>query len=192
MRPLKDIFFIRANADDAGKVKLGNIEIQIDTDFNKYHHSVQCGEIAYCPMKISNEFIVDFELKPGDKIYFHHFTVAPGNEYIVNGEKLYKCHYRDMYCVVRDGKIIPVQDYVFLTPIKESEENFKSKSGLWLKPEAANIPMEGKVEFSCKSAESQGIEIGHRVRYLKDSDYDLKVEGQMYYIMRAKRIIALV
>ncbi len=183
---------IRANHEDEGKIKIGSTTIEIDPAFNPYRYAVQSGTIAYCPMKVDRDFVYDIELFPGDLVFFHHFVVSPETAQTVNNELLYAAKYRDLYCVIRDNKIISLQDYVFLSPVKEDESTCKNSLGLWIKPAPDNIPLVGRVEATCKEAEKMGIKVGDHVRYLRNSDYDLKINNKVYYRMKAKRIIALV
>lgn len=191
MRPLRNTFMIRAKWEDEGKIKIAGTEIIIDLGFNPYRYAVQVGEVAACPMKIDRDFIYDVEIRPNDIVYFHHFCVSKENAQVVNGEILYAVKYRDIYCVIRDGEIIPMQDYVFLSSVLEDESKCKTKSGFWLKSEPEPIPLVGKVEATCKKAMEQGINVGDVVRFLKNSDYEITVEGKKYFRMKSSRIIAL-
>ncbi len=189
MRPLSNTFMVRARLEDEGRIKIANgVDIIIDPGFNPYRYAVQVGEIAHCPKKIDADFIYDFELFPGDQIWFHHFCVSQDTAQVVDGEILYAIRYSQIYCVVRNGIIIPCQDYVFLTPVLEDESNCKTKSGLWIKSTQDPIPLIGKVEFTSKKADD--IKVGDIVKFRKDSDYDLKINGTLYYIMREARIAA--
>ncbi len=183
---------VRADIGNEGVVKIGDKTITIDPAFNPYRYAVQVGEVVAVPFKIDRDFISDFEIKVSDKIHMHHFCISHDNAQEVNGEILYAVKYRDIYCVVRDGKILPCQDYVFLSEVLEDESNCKSKSGLWLKSTQDPMPLVGKVEATCKKAMEDGIIVGEHVRFLKNSDYEIIIENKKYYRMKAQRIIALV
>ncbi len=193
MRPLLDLYYIRADASlETRHTMTGGQEIYIEKDFNPYERAVQFGEIVHCPMRISNNLLYEVDLRPGDKIYFHHFVVQEDNFDEINGEKLYRCMYNNIFCVVRDGEIIPVQDWVFLTPVLEPEENYKTKSGIILKTERKTLRNIGEVQFMCKRAEQWGLKKGDQVYWMNDSDYKIKVEGKEYWRMSLRRILATV
>lgn len=198
MRPIRDLFYVRADAEQETKHKFASgKEIYISEpivgsdktrEFSPYERAVQVAEIVYCPMKISSGFINDLELKPGDRIYTHHFVIQPDNYEEIAGEKLYRCTYDNVFCVIRDNNILPIQDFVFLTPVLEPIENFESASGIALKPERGILPNIGEIQIVSIAAAKLGLKKGDHVYWSANSDYSMTVEGKGYWRMRASRI----
>lgn len=202
MRPIRDLFYIRSDAslETTHKFASGK-EIYISEpivtadhtkSFSPYERAVQFGEIVHCPMQISIGQIYDVELAPGDRIYFHHFIVQPDNCDEIKGETLYRCAYKDIFCVIKNGEIIPVQDYCFLSYIEESKLNLVSPSGIFLKPQADTLRNIAKVEATSKVCKELGLEIGDKVVWMNDSDYKMKVEGKELIRMSFRRIVGKV
>lgn len=202
MKPIRNIIYVRANAQERNIHRLATgkelfIADPIATsdkyaDFNEYERVVQYGIIVHLPTKIEPHYVFDQELKEGDKIWFHHFVVAEDNQDTINDEKLYRCHYRDVYAIERDGELIPVQDYVFLSYVMEEKHMYMSESGLFIKPEPTTQRNIGLIEYSCKTAERYGLKKGDKVYWLDNSDYKMTINGKEYIRMKLNRIVALV
>lgn len=200
MRAVRDLFYVRADAEQETKHKFKNgHEIYIsepiatldkEKEFSPYERAVQVAEIVCVPMRISKGYVNNFPLKEGDKIYVHHFVIQPDNYDEIDGEKLYRCMYENIFCVIRDGELLPVQDYVFLTSVLEPEENYKTKSGIFLKTEPETLRNIGEIQFLCKQAEEQGLKKGDHVYWLDNSDYSMTIEGNHYWRMKLSRIVA--
>lgn len=211
MKTIKDFFYISVEKEFDNELPFKGVDgksIILDTDFNKLHHVTQVGRIVTTPLaitprklKIDNTgaeyyegYRYDTPLMVGDKVYFHHFVVCPENEVVINNCKTYICHVKDIYCVVRGGKIIMLEDYCFVSPIKEAEENYQKKIGdtiLYLKSSPGLINCEGRIEFASQAAIDEGVVPGDKVVIHKDSEYELEVEGVTYYRISVKYILAV-
>lgn len=184
--------FLISPAEDKTKVKLGNIELELDTKADPYKFVPRCGIVHETPsiiryydhrnQKISKR--VDVNIEKGDKIYFHHFTVNEINKV----QDYYKCDYEHTYCVIKDGEIKMLEDYVFVSPIYEDEANIKTKSGIFIKIQPDKIHEFGKVEHISPFYESWGLKQGDQVFFTKNSEYEMEVEGKKYYRMRVQDI----
>ena len=96
-------------------------------------HVREYGKVVSVPRSLSPELKTKMNLQVGDKIYFHFHTVSEENRYEVNGQRVYKVHYSEVYCAIRDEQIIMLNDYVLCEPVMETEEDIKTPAGIYLK-----------------------------------------------------------
>lgn len=210
MNILRDVFWIRADKDSNKKLNIKGHDgkyLQLDTDFNKYENAVQQGEIVFVPSAITKHskrynhiqgqyeesgFRNNFKIQEGDKVYFHHFVVDPRGSAIINEEELFQCHYRDIYCVVRDGKIHMIENWVLISPIKETEDDYNKRTGgvmLVTKPILGYFKQTGIVSHINDFAKDFGIQEGNKIYFAEESDYEIKIEGVIYYRMKLSNIL---
>jgi co-chaperonin GroES (HSP10) len=190
--PLKNHYLISANEDENEHTESG---IWIDRTWDKYKHAVQCGIIESSPLKITTPFRDDVEINKGDKVYFHHFVVQQDNYVIEDGKKLFQCPRFNLYCVVKNGIPVMVDDWVLVSPILETESDIIKTFGtlkLYTKSTPDELHLMATAEFISKQAEGQGIIAGDIVVYKKDADYDIMIEGKKYYRMKLANVVAVI
>jgi hypothetical protein len=90
---------------------------------------------------------------------------------------------RDMiYMVIKDGKYIPTDDNVFVSPIAEES--------LWRGiHEASNV---GIAKYVNDILKSQGIENGSKIVFKQGSKYIFEIAGERFFMMKNRRIVAKV
>lgn len=192
MKPIRDTFIVYSDKSLEYVLKLNNgLDLYIDPDFNKYHNAVQFGIVEQTPCVISKNFRNDVEIKIGDKVYFHHFVVQDNNEIEYNGKKCYKCNYKDIYCIVRDGQIIMLEDWIFSVPINKKSEEFV-KSGIYLPEFNKKKIRQCKIVHVSKYAKRNGLKEGMIAIHIQGADYEMPVEGKKLLRMRTHFIIAAV
>src|SRR3972149_11987988 len=165
IQPLKDVFLVSANEEENSKTKS---VIFIDTTWDKYKHAVQNGIIQQVPLSISKKYKNDVQLKKGDKIYFHHFVVQPDNYILDEGRRLYKTDYFNIYCVIRKSNPVMLEDWIFASPVMETEEDiakFYGKLKLFTKPAPGMKKLLAKAEFISKQGVEQGLKAGDTIIY---------------------------
>lgn len=190
--PLKDCFLVSADEEKNSKTKSG---LFLDVTWNKYLHAVQDGIIEEIPLSISKKYRYDVKLKKGDKIFFHHFTIQPDNYLLDEGRKLYKADYFNIYCIIRGGVPVVLEDWVLATAIPETEEDITKKYGsltLYTKAVVGKKRLLAKAEYISKQAEEQGLKVGDTIIYKTDADYEMMVEGKEYYRMKLINIAAII
>ena len=192
IQPLKNVFLVSANESANEYTESG---IWIDRSWDKYKHAVRNGIIRQVPLSISKKYKNDVELKKGDKIYFHHFTVQPDNYILDEGHRLYKADYFNIYCVIRKGNPVVIEDWLFASPVMETEEDITKIYGklkLYTKASPDRKKLLAKAEFISKEAEKQGLKAGDTIIYKNDADYEMTVEGKLYYRMKLANVAAVV
>jgi len=137
------------------------------------------------------------EIFPGDKIYFHYLS-ADEQEMMIhpeNGRKMLRVPESSIFCIVRNGEIIPFGGHVLAKPIysediKEIDVDGKkimarvSDSGLVTSTEVSYIKNSSKVCYIGDSlnGEDLGVKAGDTVVMEINSHKEYEIEGENYHI----------
>ena len=188
-RPRADYIFIQADKDKAKHYKKGALDIIIDTRFNPHARLNVCqdGIVKYLPLKLTNKGNV--EANVGDRVFCHHFLCDDENRVDVNGEVIYHILYECVYFKIIEGQIIMLNDFNLVESMEEKE-----KSSIIITPDLAKKKSNntGVIRHVNKELAELGVKSGDTVVFTKNSDYDIDVDGTMYYCMRNKDIVAIV
>lgn len=195
MKLIKDTFLVRADKDLKKTLSIKGHDgkfLFLDTDFGKYEHATQVGEIASTPLEISPQYLYDNQLSEGDKIIFHHFVVQPDNSIRSDGEELFRCDYFHIWCKIKDEKIHPLEDFIFVEPILEPESSLWSENKLvQTKTKREFLQNQGIVFAASKSAKIKGVKVGDKVFFTNNADYDIKIIDKLLWRMRIRNIIGI-
>ena len=80
----------------------------------------------------------------------------------------------------------------FVEQKTESEDDIKTDSGIYFKPEAEDITLRGYVRNMNPWLKEQGIKKGDEVLFSTNSEYEMKIEGKKLLRMRNQDILAKV
>lgn len=83
----------------------------------------------------------------------------------------------------------PLNNYVIIKPIVEEQ---KTDSGIIIPDKAKERPQQGEViAVGSGNPDNDNIKVGAKVVYKKWDCYDIKHEGNMYLIIKAENILAI-
>jgi len=140
------------------EIKVGDTKLFFDPLFNPTQSA-----------KIDGEIVSDDRapFKKGDKCYFH-FNVIEDSHMEGN---LYNVEESRIFCVIRDGKIKMLNNWVLVDPIKEHDEK---------------VDVNGK-EIAGKEVNGIIVEIGAknkgdvaRIKHIEENDLGLNIEDVVY------------
>jgi co-chaperonin GroES (HSP10) len=187
------------------------MEFKINITYEPLKHARQYGIVYKVPEWLPEG--LDFDVKVGDKVYFHHLITAnTGNlniskkfgeaswkDYesehlftLEEKENLYKVHWDHIYARVRKGKIKMLNHWNFIEQRRESEDDIKTKSGIYFKPDVEDVTLRGYVRNMNPWLKAQGIKEGDEVLFSTNSEYEMKIEGEKLLRMRNVDILAKV
>jgi co-chaperonin GroES (HSP10) len=143
----------------------------------------------------SPSFVV---IKEGDEVIVHHNIFRLRNDIKGNvtqsnyhlGDNKYFIPLTEVFMYKRDSDWISLDPYVFVKPIPSREEE-----GLLVgikKEYKGREHQKGIIGFSNKELRSQGVVEGDEVAFSKNSEYEFYIEGELYYKMRTKDILAVI
>lgn len=155
-----------------------------DTSFNPLseENSVQDGEVVYLDERIK-------DIKVGDRVFCHHFLTNEDRELYINGELFYVSEYEDVYFVKNGDDIKMLHTNNLLDIIYEDESNYKSDSGIYLKPTLDKVAHDGVIRLSNPYLmDEDGVGVGDRVRIKQKRPYKIDVDGELMYMVRNDQI----
>lgn len=159
---------------------------------------------------------IEQEVQLKDKIYFKWRTTFNHKNLLAQSMEppawIFRCQYDNIYCVVRDGKIIMIGSHVLIDPIMESWDEILHPTYYDIKDKfGKKIPRPKSEWLQIKTApakkDRQGIvaHIGSPLRgekcYLSAGDKILfkpnmrnliTIEGKKYFVMRQDQIVCKV
>ena len=152
----------------------------------------------------------NWDIQAGDTVYMHYIDLSEGNElFVLDGYHYFNITPSNIFCVVRDGKIIPQLGWILVSPfygkevtdivyyVDDKKVEIKGvvdeKTGLVI--ETGNKPkyLTGVVEHSGKSEgfHKEEIASGSVILFQNKSEFDNEIEGETYYTMRSWDVVAV-
>ena len=184
----KNYFLIKVEKPYEDTIELKNGKrIILNYTFDPLKHARQYGTVYQVPDWLPKG--LELDVKIGDKVYFHHMiTASTGNVSVdkkfsnsssqdlisdnkvrwLDEENLYSVHWDFMYARVRD------------------------ETGIFLKPGVEDIELYGYIRHLSDWMKDQGIKEGDEVVFSVNSEYDMKIEGDVLLRMRNQDILAKV
>lgn len=166
---------------------------------------------------------IAMEVQVGDKIYFHFNTIMNAiqrNEFIhvegihPNRTWYVRVRYDQVFCAVREGKIIPIQGYTFVAPAFETWDDIArptpqvvngkvmlNRDGSpmmkpkdqWIVVKSApeHKYLQGYVKHVGTPLNGDKCEVreGQKILYHRNADWQQSIEGHNYFTMRQNHII---
>jgi co-chaperonin GroES (HSP10) len=189
MKPIRDYFFIKVEKKTEDTVIINGEEITIDTSYDPMKLARQYGVVVETPGALPDG--IDLDIKEGDTVYCHHFLVEDENEVkFYKQELVYKIHWSDVYCRVRNGKLKMLYYWNLVEQKMEDENDFKTESGILLKPNMEEIELYGYIRHMNKEMKNMGVKEGDEVVFSKNSEYDMNIMGEKLMRMRNFDILA--
>ena len=110
-------------------IELGEGKIKIDPTYERGHHQPVRGKVVAVPHRLRYgdsvmlDWDTDMELQVGDEIVVNYNEIHNAlrsfrrSYFILNGKRIIAVRYDKINAGKRDGKIIPVNGYVYVEPI---------------------------------------------------------------------------
>lgn len=164
---------------------------------------------GYTPRYVTCADIVP-EVQVGDKVYFHYLTVDAGNELKgEDGRTYYKLRYNNIFCVVRDGKIIPIGGFVLLQEVYDNDVEKlpqiktekgeliqgitakRTKTGIIYESNVKPKAIEGIVRHTGTPlrVDEREISAGDIVGFELNANLVMTIEGEEYYVIPYRDIL---
>lgn len=180
-----DRYIVKVDRSKESTAKVGDTELIIETSYNPYQHITQQGVVVVLPA--SKKAQVE-DVKVGDTIYFHHFTCAEENDvssYFDSFDSHYMVQKMNVYARTRGEHTCALQNFVFLDPIEESEEDIKTASGIYTKATTDKLFRTGVVRYSV-NPKLKGLKVVYKMNH----DYEMIVAGDTLYRMTEASLLA--
>lgn len=191
MRVFRDFFLVTAAAESSSVLPIKGYNgefLTLDTKFDPVKHSTRIGRISSVPLDFSEKSIDSNTVKMGDKVLFHHFVVQPHNAWLIDRKTYYKAIWEHVWAKIEFDKLIPLNDWVFVEPIRE-EESALFCDTLKLKEYTENISQTGIVFASSGHCKLKGLFEGTKIHFIKDADYEIKFGDKIFWRMKLGAVL---
>ena len=166
-------------------------ELVINSTIESVEHINRIGTVVSAPKSTI--------LKKGDEVIVHHnimrlrngtdHKVVQSDYYIKNN--LYFVPFTEVYAYKRKGDWIVLDPYVFVKPIKfEFQEESKFVLNIKEYSYKGNKKNKGIIKYINKQLKELGVKQGDEVVFSKDSEYEFKIDDEVYYLMNTNDILA--
>lgn len=191
MKVAKDTFLIHVKSANksTGVVGISGSNLVVDTDYNKFKHSTMVGKIYAQSIQVTSQYLYDTPLNVGDDVVFHHFVCQPDHK-VQAFENVYRAEYFHIYAKIVNEMLEPLEDAIFVEPIKEKEEDLFCGL-IKKKTQAGLVQQKGIVFAASKKARAWGILPGDKVHFTRNAEYEIKFLEKDLYRMRIRNILCV-
>jgi len=187
MKPLNKRVIVQVNNRMNDKIMIGKYEFDVDTAFRQFHNAVQKVTVVAATE--------DADVDVGDTVYVHHFVADRENKLPFKDGHYSYLEYINVYCKVKDGKIIMLSDWLLVEPVTADNQQFFDKSdyGLMLNTRQGSDYLDriGILRHMSPSAKKVGLNIGDKILFGKNCEYEIKIEGTVYFRMEVRDVIVV-
>jgi co-chaperonin GroES (HSP10) len=196
---------VRVGSKMQESVKHGSLELQIDPEFNPTNYATICGTVEALPGdspkdEEGNGIMPLVEL--GDKVYFHYLVTS--DEIYNIYDNYYKVPYYWVFCVIRNGDILPIGGWTLCEKLVEEDFNQVEVNGVKISAvlSASGLVTSVTKKPSIKYAtlchigeplENDGyldVEVGNRIAIDVNCNFTNEIEGKSYYTIRQRHLLA--
>lgn len=184
-------------------VKHGSLTLYVDPLFKPGHRRVTSGEVHSIPAGVPDYMKIVPEAQVGDKIYFHYNALSE-DSLIPGSDGLFTIPYDMVFCVVRNGEIIPLAGKILAEKAYDDDVVDLEIGGEIKKVKMS--PSGIVIEVNCKHSEKfatlshigtpmigqerPSVKVGDKIVYIKDGDFVNTIEGREYFVMNQTDILA--
>jgi len=182
MKPLNNRTLVEVEQRVNDKVMVGGKEFILDSVFREYWNTVQ--------MAVVIESDRD-DLETGDVVFVHHFVNAPEQKLPIEGRYSF-LEYTQIYCRLRDNELMVLDNYILVEPVTYGDTGIsQSKHGLLMNTKSPNERIErvGVASLLSDNALKAGLKEGDKILFDKNCEYEILIEGKLYYRMEIRNVI---
>jgi co-chaperonin GroES (HSP10) len=134
--------------------------------------------------------IFNEKISVGDIVFFHHYAAHEDNLISYNGIDYYFQNYEDLYAVIRNDKIIPLEDWIFVRPLEETDDDI-SIGGLLIKPNKDIHVRNGQIAYINDYYSKQiNVNEGDNIVFEHNSNYPIEINGEMLYRTKVFKVLS--
>ena len=175
----------------------GGHKIYLDTRFDAMHKINQVGVIEH-----TNNRLRKIGLEVGRKVVVHHFCLGSSTKdspfeseaVKIHGKKLFKAECPvEVFAYEHEDEWHPINEWVFVIPI--SRQNKLAINSKLTLPEHLNteqVKQVGVIVALNEKLKADGVKIGDKILFTRDSEYEVDLENQKVYIMENEDVVSLI
>lgn len=191
--------------NDKIETKSGLILSKVN-DYKPEWHAILHGNIVSLSPFNHPALRFDDELFFGDKIYFHYLVAIEDNIHEQDGRKFLRVPLYKIFCVVRDGVIIPYGGFVLAKPVYSDDISEVDVDGkkIMAKVSASGLVTTTEVSYNkntsvvchigkpLKGDPDLGVVPGDKVMMHKNSHAEYEIEGDTYHIYEQQDLLCII
>ncbi len=170
----------------------GGLELYVDSRFNEFEHRVNEATVVCSPVKHNTGVEV------GDTLYFHHLVVINDGQPLTGDDNHYLVRYDPNHTVnnqaiayksAKSGHIYSLGGWTLLSPVEEGADPGEQSDLIELVKLTDSPVRKARVAFNAPWVEELGLSVGDVVGIKKNRDYELTIDGDKYFRVRAEDIL---
>ena len=170
----------------------GGLELYVDSRFNEFEHRVNEATVVCSPVKHNTGVEV------GDTLYFHHLVVINDGQPLTGDDNHYLVRYDPSHTVnnqaiayksAKSGHIYSLGGWTLLSPVEEGPDPGDQSDLIELVKLTDSPVRKARVAFNAPWVEELGLSVGDVVGIKKNRDYELTIDGDKYFRVRAEDIL---
>ncbi len=170
----------------------GGLELYVDSRFNEFEHRVNEATVVCSPVKHNTGVEV------GDTLYFHHLVVINDGQPLTGDDNHYLVRYDPNHTVnnqaiayksAESGHIYSLGGWTLLSPVEEGADPGEQSDLIELVKLTDSPVRKARVAFNAPWVEELGLSVGDVVGIKKNRDYELTIDGDKYFRVRAEDIL---
>jgi len=182
MKPSNGRTVVRQEQRVNDTVKVGGQDFLLDPSFRQYWNTVNMAEVVACDRD---------DIEPGDIVCVHHFINAPEQK-LPTKEDLSFLEYNQIYAKIKDNEIMVSEEYVLVEPVTYGEAGLVTETNGFLTSTHSEKDMVDKIGVIAHMGariKAQGYNVGDKIIFNKNCEYEMFILGKLYYRMEARDVI---
>ena len=188
MRAPTDYIIVSSDSVLNDKMKFGSLELYVPVNEPNWTHA------AKIKMMVIGVSETTKDVSPGEMVWINFNSALNSACAIHQGDEIWlkvaakgNNYVGDVYAVERDGKIVPVFDWVLVEPGMMP----KMESTLLL-PDEKSRKSENFGTIKYISENSIGLKVGDKVGFHKDDAFENDFNGEKLYTIKLDRILTII
>ena len=168
------------------------LTLHVDTRFNEFKHRVTEGPVIAAPMRH------DTGVEEGDTLYFHHLVVLNEGQALTGFDKHFLVRYDPEHTInnqaiayksKKSGHIYTLAGWSLLSPVDQDAPPGTQSDLIEIVKLEETPVRKARVAFTAPWIEELGLEVGDIVGIKKNRDYEITIDGNTYFRVRAEDIL---
>lgn len=181
---LNEQYIVRFDTLTRETVKVGGLDFQLDTRFNRQHHAAEEGLVVAAPE--------DDIIKVGDTAICQYLVIEEKNRLSEDKDGYYQLSTRDqIFCILREKmdsterEIIMIDGMILVKPEETAENEYESNDFGFAVPKAEVKGRETIAVVTHIGNDVTNVKVGDRVKIHKAAQYPITLNGERYYRVRS-------
>ena len=157
------------------------LKVQCHWATEQHNFKNHTGIIIGTPIRIDNQYFKDYPLVIGDRVMISHAVTEKRYEV---GHNKYMAEYFDLFAKFTDNGIVPLDEFLII-------EREMEAANVLLYERAKQSQKFGRLVAASERAKELGVEVGDRIYFTHNANYEYRVDAKLYTRIRIRNIIGV-